>query len=601
MTIPFENSGRPISTREVVGFLLQNIGRREVTKLLAVVIAMSLMDMAGVAIIFPFLTLVTQPDYADRLLLRFGLGPYPHSAVVTFSGVLLAALYAAKTVLQAAMLRKQANTLARFTAATTNDIVARVLAARYALFQQMAASEVGGTAYSCTVHSTLTVTALIQATNEALVLVLLMLGFLFFEPMLALGAILFAVIAAGLLYQIVIRRSAEIGAAQSNVESVRYRLLFSLSSAIRDIKIMGLDSLFDKRSRQVSAEYAELAGRNSYNIGLPRLLIEFFAVIAIIGIALSVVLMQMSPEHAGPLLGLIAVGTVRAVPGFYRLFSSVSAFRASQPLVARLMALRRKLIEAEVVRVDDTLTFERSIELRNVSFRYDDRHVLRDISLTLNRGESIGIVGASGAGKTTLLDIFTGLQPATSGTFLADDVPFNPVASQALHRMIGYVPQAIALFDDTLAFNVSFDKSAQVERVMQMLTMAHLKEFVESLPDGVNTRVGENGLRLSGGQRQRIGIARALFREPRILVFDEATSALDTMSERALTEEIEQLHGKISVVIVAHRLSTVMACDRIYVLANGAVESHGTHAELLTRSATYQKLYAQQVASQVAA
>jgi ATP-binding cassette, subfamily B, bacterial PglK len=599
MTIPFEGTGKATSTRDVVAFLSQSMGRAELTRLLFVVLAMSLLDMAGIAIIFPFLNLVTRPDVAEKLQASLGLAPYTQVQVVLVSGAVLALLYALKTNLQAALLRRQARVLARFTAVTTNDIVSRVLAARYALFQQIAASEVGGTAYSCTVHATLTVTALIQVANEALVLVLLMLGFLFFEPILAVGAIVFAVVAASLLYHIVIRRSGEIGMAQSNMENVRYRLLFSLSSAMRDIKIMGLEGLFDKRNRQVSAEYAELAGRYSYNIGLPRLLIEFFAVIAVIGIALGVVLMQMSPEKAGPLLGLIAVATVRAVPGFYRLFGAVSTFRTSQALVARLMTLRARLVSAEVKRKNDAVVFEHAIELRNVSFRYEDMQVLRDISMTLNRGESIGIVGASGAGKTTLLDIFTGLQPPSSGVFLADGVEFDPFSSEGLHRIIGYVPQVIALFDDTLSFNVSFDKAASAEKVLQVLNMAHLKEFVESLPDGVDTRVGENGLRLSGGQRQRVGIARALHREPQILVFDEATSALDTMSERALTEEIEQLRGRISSVIVAHRLSTVMSCDRIYVLANGEVESHGTHSELLTRSPTYQKLYAQQAASGV--
>jgi ABC-type bacteriocin/lantibiotic exporter with double-glycine peptidase domain len=256
--------------------------------------------------------------------------------------------------------------------------------------------------------------------------------------------------------------------------------------------------------------------------------------------------------------------------------------------------LREKLAAAAVSRTDDSLTFNQQIELKNVGFRYGNKQILSNVCLQLKRGESIGIVGSSGAGKTTLLDLFTGLQPATEGRFLCDGVLFDPFASHAIQKLIGYVPQTITLLDETIAFNVSFEELPDYEQVMHALGMANLHSLIESLPDGIQTRVGENGLRLSGGQRQRIGIARALYRSPKILVFDEATSSLDTLSEMELTIEIEKLHGQISSVIVAHRLSTVMGCDRIYVLSNGVVESSGSHAELLLNSKTYRKLYTSQ-------
>ena len=157
-----------------------------------------------------------------------------------------------------------------------------------------------------------------------------------------------------------------------------------------------------------------------------------------------------------------------------------------------------------------------------------------------------------------------------------------------------YVPQTITLLDEPIAFNVSFDEQPNNERVIRALEIANHHGLVVSLPDGIQTKVGKNGLRLSGGQRQRIGIARALYRSPKILVFDEANSSLDTLTEMELTSEIEKQHGRISVVIAAHRLSTVIACDRIYVLSNGEIESNGTHSELLLKSKTYKKLYASQ-------
>ena len=209
-------------------------------------------------------------------------------------------------------------------------------------------------------------------------------------------------------------------------------------------------------------------------------------------------------------------------------------------------------------------------------------------------GESIGIVGSSGSGKTTLLDLFTGLQQASSGSFFCDGIRYDPFTSVVLRGLIGYVPQSITLLDDTIFFNVSFEEAPEKERVLSSLRLANLEGFINSLPQGIYTNIGENGLRLSGGQRQRLGIARALYKNPKILIFDEATSALDTISEATLTSDINKLHGNISSIIVAHRLSTVIDCDRIYVLSNGVIEAFGSHEELLKISPIYINLYQNQ-------
>jgi ABC-type bacteriocin/lantibiotic exporter with double-glycine peptidase domain len=578
----------------IASYLFGALGRRNALILFAIVGAMSVIDLVGIAVIFPFLQVVTEPATIEKMVWLANLVSFEsltHEKLIAVFGVGLIVFYLFKTLVQAMLLKIQTRQLARFTELMTNDTIKDVLNARYAVFQETPSSQIAGTAYGNTVHAMLALTALIQVVNEGLILVLMLVGFWIYQPMIAFGAVLLAALTALFLYQVVILRSAKIGMAQSQIENVRYRLLFSIASAIRDIKIMGLGQLFDLRNRRVSHEYAELAWRNNYNSALPRLIIEFLALFTIVGLALMVVLSDISLKEAGPLLGLMAVATIRAVPAFSKLFAGISLFRSSSPFVRGLMDMREKLARAAVSRVDDNLSFNQQIELKNIGFKYGERSILNNVSLQLKRGESIGIVGSSGAGKTTLLDLFTGLQPATEGQFLCDSVPFDPFASHAIQKLIGYVPQTITLLDETIAFNVSFEDEPNSERVMKALEMANLRNLIESLPDGVQTRVGDNGLRLSGGQRQRIGIARALYRSPQILVFDEATSSLDTLSERELTAEIEKLHGQISSVIVAHRLSTVMNCDCIYVLSNGLVESSGTHAELLLTSKIYGRLY----------
>jgi ABC-type multidrug transport system fused ATPase/permease subunit len=184
------------------------------------------------------------------------------------------------------------------------------------------------------------------------------------------------------------------------------------------------------------------------------------------------------------------------------------------------------------------------------------------------------------------------LQPASAGVFSCDGKEFDPFSSQSFRDMIGYVPQSVSLFDNSLAFNVTLQETPDLDHLDRVLAAANLKEFVLGLPQGVRTSLGENGIRVSGGQRQRIGIARALFRNPEILVLDEATSSLDSVTEGSLTEEIQKLRGKLTILLVAHRLSTVKMSDCIYVLSGGELVEKGTHEELLGRGGTYSSLAA---------
>lgn len=580
-------------------FVLDAIGYRSAIILFATVFVMSLLDLAGIAIIFPFLQVVTQPDAAGKVLAKVGvsgtaLSELTHRQLCAALGAGLALFYAGKTLFQAALTKTQSRLLARFTADLTNDLVAHVLNARYSTFQETPVSQIAGTANSNTVHASLVLNALMQIGNESLLLVFLLFGFFIFQPFLALGALLLSLLTGYFLYVTVIRRSSKLGTAQNHIENIRYRLLFSIAYAIRDIKIMGLDGLFSARNNRVSRDYAELAWRYNLNNALPRLLTELFALLAIVAASLAIVFFDTSLDKAGPLLGVAAVAALRVAPALGRIFSAINTFKFSRPFVKRLIDLRASLVSQAVLRKDDNLSFEHSVELKNIGFRYGDAQILSNVCIELKRGESIGIVGPSGAGKTTLLDLFTGLQQTTEGRFLCDGVVFDPFTSRSIQKFIGYVPQTITLLDDTIAFNVSFEENPEHERVMRVLKIANLENFIASLPEGIQTQVGENGIKLSGGQRQRIGIARALYRNPKILVFDEATSSLDTLTEAELTFEIEKLRSQTSVVIVAHRLSTVIACDRIYVLSDGKIENSGTHSELLLTSETYKKLYASQ-------
>jgi ATP-binding cassette subfamily C protein len=238
--------------------------------------------------------------------------------------------------------------------------------------------------------------------------------------------------------------------------------------------------------------------------------------------------------------------------------------------------------------------FCESIVLERVSyiFAQADNAALQDISLTIRFGESIGIVGPTGAGKTTLVDLVVGLLRPSSGRILIDG---NDLGSRLLawKRNIGYVPQSIFLIDDSLRRNIALgigDPEIDEGRLRAAVRMAQLERFVAELPQGLETSVGERGIRLSGGERQRVGIARALYHDPDLLVFDEATSALDLSTEAALAEAIEALHGKKTLLVVAHRLSSVLRCDRLVFMSEGRIRACGSYDDLLRDHPEFQRM-----------
>nr|MCU0551394.1 ATP-binding cassette domain-containing protein [Leptolyngbya sp. Prado105] len=232
-----------------------------------------------------------------------------------------------------------------------------------------------------------------------------------------------------------------------------------------------------------------------------------------------------------------------------------------------------------------SLVFANQVSLERIEYRYPgvEEDALKEISLTLKKGESIGLIGRSGAGKTTLVDVILGLLIPTNGDIKIDGYSVYRNL-RAWQNLIGYVPQTIFLSDDTLARNIAFgvpDHLMDQERMMQAIQAAQLTELIKDLPQGLQTRIGERGVRLSGGQRQRIGIARVLYHDRQIIVLDEATAALDNETESLVSEAVKSLGGEKTIIIIAHRLSTIEHCDRIYQLEKGQIISSGSYQDVI--------------------
>jgi len=309
-------------------------------------------------------------------------------------------------------------------------------------------------------------------------------------------------------------------------------------------------------------------------------MLEFLAVFMLAVVVLVAKASGRSSADLVPLFSLFTVAAFRLIPLANRIMVSVQSMRYSLPV---LDVLTRELDECgapQSTSVVQGLPFQEQLIIQNISFRYPEasQPILRDIDLTILRGQTVGFVGESGAGKSTLVNLILGLLEPSSGQLMVDGQDVQDHL-RGWQMIIGYVPQHIYLTDDSLRRNIAFgelDDEINEDALQRAVRAARLNEFVDTLPEGLNSLVGESGVRLSGGQRQRIGIARALYREPEVLVLDEATSALDNETERGVMEAVNALHGAITILIVAHRLSTVAGCDVVYRLGDGNLQVDNT-------------------------
>ena len=356
---------------------------------------------------------------------------------------------------------------------------------------------------------------------------------------------------------------------------------------VKDVKILGREKYFISEYSQHLVGNAHVARRFGIAQGLPRMGLEILAIIGLASLVSTMVFSGQGLVNVLPVLGLFGAAAFRLIPAVGRTMSMLQTIALSRPV---LRDLHRDLALTYIDSEQDIkhLRFSDLIEVSDLTFQYEAAlsPALNHVSLTVKRGEAVGLVGPSGSGKSTLVDVLLGLLEPVSGDILVDGVS----AQKRLRwwqDQIGYVPQSIFLTDDTLRRNVAFGlpkDQIDDDAVKLAIRSAQLEEFVASLPEGLNTIVGERGVRLSGGQRQRIGIARALYNNPDVLVLDEATSSLDTETEHGVMQAVQALQGEKTVIIVAHRLSTVEYCDRLYRLENARIVDEGTFSEVTSRT-----------------
>ena len=442
-----------------------------------------------------------------------------------------------------------------------------------------------------------TVGGLTGILSSGIAILAIVVALMLVAPLPTLAVVTYFGIAALVYNRVVKPRSARAGAVMNEASVGAWRTALAALGGIKELHIRGTQEHFVRNYRDASIHASDAGRVATFLGGLPRYVLEILFILAV-----GLIMLLGTARSAGGsgsafgLLALFVAAGFRVLPAVSGLLGSISGVRVGSA------ALR--LVHAEVLTAratqdsheDDgpTLPFTDRLVLDQVSFRYpgSPEEVLRSVSLEVPRGTSLAIVGGSGAGKTTLVDVILGLHDPLSGRLTVDGVDISGRKRRWQHN-VGYVPQDVYLLDGSLAENVAFDRDrddVDDARLSHAVAQAQLSSFVEELPDGIDTQMGERGARLSGGQRQRVGIARALYRDPALLVLDEATSALDNETEHRISETIRALHGEVTVIVVAHRLSTVRDADQIAFLKHGRVVSTGTFDQLRESNADFAHL-----------
>jgi ABC-type multidrug transport system fused ATPase/permease subunit len=568
--------------------------------LIPLALAAAAAEAVGAGAAFGLITILGDPARAAALPVAAWV--YPHlpahdnrSVVLAFT-LLVIAFYVARNLLLAGVTWAQERALNASVAELSHRLFDAYLAAPYDFhFRRNSAALIRRVTDG--VHSVFrgVLGSLVTIATETLVVA----GLVVVLGVTAPGVTLVAVVVVGGLLSVPLllsrRAAARWGRGVQLIDTAILQTLQQSLGAVKEVKLTGREAFFLGQLGERVPAAARLRLRYLTLGASLRMAVE---TVFVCGLLLVSLLITLRHEPAGvlPLLGLYAYAGFRVIPSANRIMLYVTELRYSRAwihdLCDDLTALETEPPAAD--RATDAIRFTRTLALESVSYTYagEREPVLLEVDLTIARGESVGIVGSSGAGKSTLVDVLLGLLAPTAGRITVDGRDIRS-ALRSWQRHIGYVPQEPFLLDDTLRRNVAFgiaDAEIDDRRVDSALRLAQLADFVTTLPDRLDTLLGERGTRLSGGQRQRVAIARALYHEPEVLVFDEATSALDSPTERELIAALEALHGVKTLVVIAHRLTTVRRCDRLAVLRDGRVAAIGSYDELLARDAGFREL-----------
>lgn len=582
--------------------------RRQFMSLLALMLLSAFAEVVSLGAVLPFLGMLTAPERVfahpgvASLAQSFGWSSAEQLLLPITVAFAMAAVVAG--ALRIVMLWVSTRLAFGSGADLSLDIYRRTLYQPYTVHITRNSSEVISGITNKVATAVAVLNQVLTLISSTILLVAITLALIVIDPKIALVSSLAFGGAYGLITSLsrrkLKRNSQRMAAGQTQV----IKALQEGLGGVRDVLLDGTQPIYCAVFHQSSQQLRHAQGNNLFLAGSPRFAMESLGMVLIAVLAYGLSRQPGGVASALPVLGALALGAQRLLPALQQAYSAWATIRGNQASLSETIDLLDQPVPEELLLPPPPpLRFNDSIRFEDVKFRYSSEGpwVLDGLTLEIPKGAKVAFVGSTGSGKSTTLDLLMGLLNPVEGRFLVDDEPLSRNEVRAWQRTIAHVPQSIFLADATVAQNIALGvpmAEINMERVRLAAGQAHIAEFIEAHPDGYSAVVGERGVRLSGGQRQRIGIARALYKEADVLVFDEATSALDNTTEQAVMDAIQGLGQHLTVILIAHRLTTVRACDTIFELEGGRVVAQGSYDGLLVTSPGFRRMAATVVQAQ---
>ncbi len=585
--------------------ILKILGREEkktAILLTILIILTAFLDMLGVASIMPFMSVLSDQSaiHQNKYLTYIyqAMNFESNQDFLFFLGISLFAIIILSMIIKTltTYIQIRFTTLSEYTLG--RKLIIGYLNQPYEWFLNQNSSNLGKTILS-EVQQAIdnTITPFMVCIAQGMIILAILSLLIFTNPILAATAGGALATTYGIIYAILRRFLSRIGNERVVANKERFEAVSEAFGGFKEIKIIGHEENFIEKFSNPAKRYSVYQSLSKSCSQLPRFTLEAIAFGGMIILVLTLIKSGSSLRDTLPILTLYAFAGYRLLPAVQNFYQNLSTLRFGSGTLNSLFKNLSKLQSNDIFfPKQPKIKIKEGINIENLSYSYpnSNRPALSNITLKIPAKTTIGLVGSTGSGKSTTLDIILGLLPAHEGCLKVDGIPIDKHNLRAWQQTIGYVPQTIYLSDSTVIENIAFGETSDeidVEAAQNASKIANLHDFVvEQLPQGYNTKIGERGLRLSGGQRQRIGIARALYHKPKILVLDEATSALDNLTERAVMGAISELGKELTIIMIAHRLSTVENCDQIYLLERGSIIASGTYNELIHLSDKFREM-----------
>ncbi|MBR3683445.1 MAG: ABC transporter ATP-binding protein [Lachnospiraceae bacterium] len=573
-----------MSVLKKVMVLLDKKQKRTMIGLIFIMLIGAILEAASITVIFPAIQAIIEPEAVESgitgSIYRFlGMKSVDQFIVVVLVGMIVA------FILKNVFLFFQMKALFRFIYSnqfrTSERMMKNFLSKDYEFYLNADTAVIQRSITSDVNNMYAYILALLQIASEAIVFVTLTTVLLISDFVMTLVIAVVMVLTLYVIKIVIKPIMKKSGKENQDFYSGLFKWISQTVTGIKEVKIGGKENYFIDEYLKCGYGYVNAVQKYSLYNNTPRLLIETICIICMVGYLAAVVIAGGDVATLTPIISVFALAAMRLMPCANRINNQLTNLAYFEPFVLGISDnLQDEINNPDYVKEFSSkevkkLPVEKEIVLKDITYVYPNTEVFifDKANMTIPVGSAVGIVGSSGAGKTTIVDILLGLLNLRDGKILADGVDVQTQYYGWL-KNIGYIPQMIFMLDDTIRKNVAFgipEEEIDDERVMQALKEAQLDEFVKGLPDGLDTTIGERGIRLSGGQRQRIGIARALYEDPEILILDEATSALDNDTEAAIMESINHFQGKKTLVIIAHRLQTIEKCDMVFRVENAQI------------------------------